>query len=81
MTQSTKVLNYLKSGKTLNQGQAAGLLKVQSLSKVVSDLRVQGHCIYTVENKTTKTTAYRLGTPTKRMIALAYVVGGADMFN
>lgn len=78
--QKAKVLSYLQSGKTLNQAQASGLFGVQSLSKVVSDLRQSGHCVYTTSTKTTGATAYRLGRPTKRMVAAAYLVLGPEVF-
>lgn len=51
---------------------------IASPAKVVSNLRRQGQCIYT--NKTSHGTVYKVGTPTKRMVAMAYAVAGPRCF-
>lgn len=51
---------------------------IASPAKVVSNLRRQGHCIFT--NKTQFGTMYKLGKPTKRMIAMAFAVAGPRCF-
>jgi hypothetical protein len=79
MTQHEKLMGFFKSGKEITQAQAEGLFGVTNLSARVSELRSEGHSIYTNKTKNGKT-AYRLGTPSRRMVALAYAVGGNHVF-
>ena len=78
-TQSQKVLNFLRSGQSLSAKQASGLFGVTSLGKRVSELRAEGYPIYTNRAKN-GTTVYRLGTPSRAMIAAAYSVAGSSIF-
>jgi len=79
MTQHKKLMGFFKSGKEITQAQAEGLFGVTNLAARVSELRAEGHSIYTNKTKSGKT-AYRLGTPSRRMVALAYAVGGNHIF-
>jgi len=79
VTQSQKVLNFLQSGASLSAGQARGLFGVTSLGKRVSELRANGYAIYTNTAKN-GTTVYRLGTPSRAMIAAAYKAAGSSVF-
>ena len=79
MTQYEKLMGFFKSGKEITAKQAAGLFKVTNLAARVSELRSQGHSIYTNKTKNGKT-AYRLGKPSRHMVALAYAVVGNDAF-
>ena len=45
----------------------------------ISELRAEGNAIYTNETKN-GTVAYRLGTPSRRMVAAAYAAMGSDAF-
>lgn len=78
MNQNQKVISYLKSGKTLNQKQALGLFNVKNLRARVQDLRKQGFAIYT--NVKNGTSAYRLGTPAREIVATAYRYAGDKFF-
>jgi hypothetical protein len=82
MSLQTKVLNVLKSGRDFTPAQIAALLRTTegSVSARVSELREQGYAIY---NNTTKNgkTAYRLGTPSRRMVAAAYAMQGSSIFS
>jgi len=78
-TQSQKVLNFLRSGQLLSAKQASGLFGVTSLGKRVSELRANGYAIYTNTAKN-GTTVYRLGTPSRAMIAAAYRSAGSSVF-
>lgn len=78
-TQNQKVLNFLRSGQSLSVKQAQGLFGVASLGKRVSELRANGHAIYTNTAKN-GTTVYRLGTPSRAMIAAAYQAAGSSVF-
>lgn len=78
-TQSQKVLNFLRSGQSLSAKQASGLFGVTSLGKRVSELRASGYPIYTNTAKN-GATVYRLGTPSRAMIAAAYRAAGSSVF-
>jgi hypothetical protein len=79
MTQHEKLIGFFKSGKEITQAQAQGLFGVTNLSARVSELRAEGYSIYTNKTKNGKT-AYRLGTPSRRMVKLAYAVAGNQVF-
>ncbi len=79
MTQHEKLIGFFKSGKEITPAQAEGLFGVTNLSARVSELRAEGYSIYTNKTKNGKT-AYRLGTPSRRMVALAYRLVGNQAF-
>lgn len=79
MTQHQKLMGFFKSGKEINQAQAEGLFQVTNLAARVSELRSQGHAIYTNKTKNGKT-AYRLGSPSRSMVAMAYATSGNQLF-
>jgi hypothetical protein len=79
MTQYDKLMGFFKSGKEITAKQAAGLFKVTNLSARVSELRAEGHAIYTNKTKNGKT-AYRLGKPSRAMVAIAYASSGNQLF-
>lgn len=76
-----KVLNVLKSGRQFTPAQIAGLVNSteDSIRPRISELRSEGHAIYTNQTKNGKT-AYRLGTPSRRMVAAAYAALGGQAF-
>ena len=78
-TQATKILNFLQSGASLSAGQARGLLGVASLGKRVSELRANGYAVYTNTAKN-GATVYRMGSPSRAMIAAAYAAVGSSVF-
>jgi hypothetical protein len=79
MTQHEKLIGFFKSGKEITPAQAEGLFGVTNLSARVSELRAEGYSIYTNKTKNGKT-AYRLGKPSRRMVALAYRLVGNHAF-
>ena len=76
-----KVLNFLKSGHNFTPAQLAGLLGTSqdSIRPRISELRSEGHAIYSNSTKNGKT-AYRLGTPNRQMVAAAYAFAGSQYF-
>ena len=82
MSLQTKTLNVLRSGKQFTAGQIAGLFKSTegSVAARISELRAQGYAIYSNKAKNGKT-AYRLGTPSRAMVAAAHAVAGSQVFN
>ena len=82
MSIQSSVLKTLKSGRQFTAGQMAGLFNTteSTVAARISELRAQGYSIYSNTAKNGKT-AYRLGTPSRRMIAAAYAAAGSSVFN
>ena len=83
MSKQTKLLNHLKTGASLTTRQIAASFGLANPQSAINQLRSQGHCIYgnrAVLADGTETTKYRIGTPSKRMIALANAAAGAAVF-
>ena len=81
-TIKSKVLKTLTSGKQFTAGQMAGIFRTTegTITARVSDLRSQGYSIYSNVAKNGKT-AYRLGHPSRAMVAAAFAVAGSSMFS
>jgi predicted HTH transcriptional regulator len=77
----TIVLKALKSGRQFTAGQLSGLTRgsAETAEKAIATLRSEGYAIYTNQTKNGKT-AYRLGTPSREMVAAAYRAAGARVF-
>ena len=86
MSAKQKILNYLsKDGpyNTLTAAQARARFGIVNVGARIEELRAEGHCIYT--NKKTledgrRITYYKLGKPTKKMVAAAHAIFGAEAF-
>ena len=83
MSKHSKLLSYLENGNTVTPRQIEGTFGIKSPSRAIHYLREQGNCIYA--NKVTLSdgsegTKYRIGKPSKRMIAVANAVLGAQAF-
>ena len=86
MTKQERILAILEktgpSAKGYTAGQLAGLTgsPVSSIGKQVAQLRSKGYAIYTNTRASDNKTFYRLGKPSRAMVAQAYAVFGADAF-
>ena len=75
MSAKSKVLSYLSNDSTYNtltSNQMAAKFGVQNPSATVNELRKEGHSIYLnsrINTNGEKVSFYRLGTPTKRIVA------------
>ena len=86
MSAKEKILKFLsKDGpyNTLTAAQARARFGIVNVGARIEELRSEGHCIYT--NKKTladgrRITYYKLGKPTKKMIAAAHASLGAEAF-
>lgn len=67
MTKKAKVLKLLESGKNITWKTLRTKFDLSSPRAMVDTLRNEGHCIYT--NTVDGKTAYRLGEPSKGIIA------------
>jgi hypothetical protein len=79
--QNQKILNFLRSGQSLSEKQAVAMFGVNRVSARVAELRAAGQPIYTNVNANTGVTSYRLGRPSREMIAAAYAAAGASVFS
>ena len=77
-----RVLKVLESGRNFTPAQLAGLTgsSEDSIRPRISELRADGYAVYTNQPKNGKT-AYRLGTPNRKMVAAAYAMMGGDAFS
>lgn len=83
MTKTDSVLSALKNGEELTAAQIKARFAVGNPHEVVRTLREKGHAIYLNERTNSKgevTQKYRLGTPSRKMVALAYAVMGNEVF-
>jgi predicted ArsR family transcriptional regulator len=82
MTQSERILKVLKSGQAYTAGQLAGLVSTTkaSIRARVSELRSEGHAVYANTRSSDGKTFYRLGTPSRAMVAAAYASMGSTAF-
>jgi biotin operon repressor len=81
MSIQTKVLNVLKTGKNFSASSIAKQLRTTegSVSARISELRSQGFSIYSNQTKEGKS-VYRLGNPSRKMVAAAYQAFGSQVF-
>lgn len=80
MTQNERILRYLSTGRTLNASQARTRFGVRNLRARVNDLRNDGVCVYTNRN-VDGTVEYRIGTPSRTIVATAYQAAGSTVFS
>jgi transcription initiation factor IIE alpha subunit len=76
-----RVLKVLESGRQFTPAQLAGLTGTteDSIRPRISELRSEGHAVYTNSTKNGKV-AYRLGKPNRKMVAAAYALTGSSAF-
>lgn len=78
-SQNEKLVEFFKSGKDLTEGLARSRFGVANLPARIAELRAEGYSIYKNKTKTGQT-VYRLGTPSRAMVAAAYSLMGAQAF-
>lgn len=79
MTQNERIINWLSSGRSITARQAS-TWGVKRLAARVHELRGAGYSIYTNTNSK-GTTTYRLGRPSRAMVAAAYQTFGSTLFS
>ena len=67
LTKKQKVLNLLSNGKSVTWTSLRNKFDLTSPRAMVDQLRTEGHMVYI--NQTSNGTSYRMGTPTKAIIA------------
>lgn len=83
MSKQAKLLAHLNTGAEVTAKQIAGSFGLKNPHGTIHSLREQGYCIYS--NKATladgtETTKYRIGKPSRRMVAIANAVAGSQLF-
>jgi hypothetical protein len=77
-TKTTKVITALENGSELTAKQITARYGVKNVRALMSSLRMQGYPVYlnkrvsTFEGETKTYKKYRLGTPTRAVIAAGY---------
>ena len=74
-TKQTRVLMALQSGEELTAKQIAARFGVANPTATISDIRFAGYAVYANKHTDTKgrvTTKYRLGTPSREIVAAGY---------
>jgi len=74
MSNAQRVLNAFMNGEELTKAQIESRYGVANVTATISSLRMQGYPIYLNERKTKEgiTMKYRLGTPSREVIAAGY---------
>ncbi len=81
MNATNRLLNALRSGEELTARQIESRYSVASGRGLVHSLRSQGYAVYLNRRTNSKGTVsykYRLGRPTRAMVAAAFSVMGAE---
>lgn len=84
MSKQAKLLNYLQNGAEVTAKQISGSFGIAHPASAIRNLREQGYCVYANRGRLsdgTETVKYRIGQPSKRMVALANAVAGATVFH
>jgi hypothetical protein len=84
MTKTDAVLAAFRNGEELTASQIGARFGAGNPHEIVRALREKGYAIYLNERTNSKgevTLKYRLGTPTREMVALAYAVHGNQLFS
>lgn len=83
VSKTDQILEAFKNGQVLTSAQIAARYNVGNPHEVIRSLREKGYAIYMNEVKNSKNeykTKYRLGKPSRKMVAAAYAVLGGTVF-
>jgi predicted transcriptional regulator len=84
MTKTDAVLAAFRNGEELTASQIRARFGAGNPHDIVRSLREKGYAIYLNERTNSKgevTQKYRLGKPSREMVALAYAVHGNELFS
>lgn len=81
LTQHERILNLLKTGRSFTKAQLRKAVNGTDKSVLgrISDLRAEGYAVYSNVNAR-GTRSYRMGNPSRAMVALAHAVAGPRLF-
>jgi predicted transcriptional regulator len=78
MSRQSKLLQVLQNGKELTASQIRGQFGIAHPASAIRNLREQGYCVYANSKSDSKgdpVVKYRIGKPTRAMVAAAYRLG------
>ena len=78
VSKKARVLAALKNGEQLTAKQISSRFSAKNPHEVVRSIREEGYAVYANERTNAKgvtKTFYRLGTPSRKMVAAAYAMG------
>lgn len=84
MTKTAKLLGAFEKGEALTSKQIKARFGLANPHEAVRSLRTEGYAIYGNETKLSDgkvATKYRLGKPSRQMVALAAKIAGAEVFS
>mgnify|MGYP003336362179 FL=1 len=74
-TKTGKLLNALRSGEQLTEGQIRVRFNLKNPRATISNIRYAGYAVYANQHKDTcgrTTTKYRIGKPSREVVAAGY---------
>jgi predicted house-cleaning NTP pyrophosphatase (Maf/HAM1 superfamily) len=71
-TKQAKVLTALQEGRTLSSAQIKSYFGAGNPQAIIQALRFQGHAIFVKDTKGRVRNVYRMGTPSKKVVAAGY---------
>lgn len=82
MSKQDLLLKHLKNGKVFTAKQISASFGIAHPASTIRNLREQGYCVYANDAVVngTKVVKYRMGQPSRRMIALAARIAGSNVF-
>jgi len=83
MSKKDLLLKHLQAGKAFTAKQITASFGIANPARHVQVLREQGYCVYSNPSKLSNgsvATKYRIGTPSRRIVALAQQIVGATAF-
>jgi tRNA-binding EMAP/Myf-like protein len=85
MNKTLKLQQFMTStGTSLTAKQISSQFGIKNAYEAIRQMRESGVCVYansTTLSNGTKTTKYRVGTPSKAMVAAAYALYGGEFFS
>ena len=83
MSKQEMLLKHLQAGKQFTAKQITASFGIAHPAATIRDLREQGYCVYSNTAKLSngsEAVKYRIGTPSRRIVALAQAIVGAQAF-
>jgi len=83
MSATKSLITYLQAGKTVTAKQITARFGLANPHEAVRQLRMKGYAVYANNSKLWNgetTTRYRLGKPSREMVAAAYQILGGSAF-
>ena len=82
MTSIERVIDAFYNGEELTAKQIKARYGVSNPTALITNLRKEGHAVYLNHRKsaTGKVAKYRVGTPTRRVVAAGYAALGVSAF-